>query len=122
MTKKILIIDDDPLIQSTLQQALEIEGIEAQTAGDGSSGLELVRSSHPDLILLDHHMPGMTGIEFLQQLRSDGAHTDTEVIYLTSDTDIAHINEALALGVKTYLNKSDVQMEDIVKVLKTALK
>jgi len=121
MIKKVLILDDDPLIQTTLEQALRLEDIQTQVAGEGKLGLNLVNSWQPDLILLDHHMPGMTGIEFLRQIRSDKQYEDIEVIYLTSDADITHVNEALSLGVKTYLNKSEVQIGDIVKVIKTTL-
>lgn len=122
MTKKVLILDDDPLIRSTLEQALKLQNIEAQSAGEGKTGLEITANWQPDLILLDHHMPGMTGIEFLQQLRANSSLSNIEVIYLTSDSDISHINEAIALGVKTYLNKSEVQIGDITKVITDQLK
>ncbi len=122
MTKKVLILDDDPLIRSTLEQSLKLQGLEAQSSGEGKTGLEITASWQPDLILLDHHMPGMTGIEFLQKLRDDSNLSSVEVIYLTSDSDIAHINEAISLGVKTYLNKNEVQVGDITKVIVDQLK
>jgi two-component system, chemotaxis family, chemotaxis protein CheY len=122
MSKKILIVDDDPLIRSTLEQSLIINGFAAMSAIDGSAGLEAAREWMPDLIILDHRMPAMTGIEFLKLLRADPKINKLQVIYLTSDDDILHINEAIELGVNTYLNKRDVQMNDIVKAITDALK
>lgn len=115
MGKKILIIDDDALIQSTLKQAFELQGAEAQATGDGEAGLQMAAEWQPNVILLDHHMPGMTGIEFLKRLRATPAIAGTEVVYLTSDDNIAFVNDALSLGVKTYLNKSEAQVDDITK-------
>lgn len=117
MVGKVLILDDDPLIQSTLKQALELQHVDTRAAGRGDEGLKIIADWHPDLILLDHHMPEMTGIEFLHHLRDTAEFANIDVIYLTSDEDITHINEALALGITTYLNKSEVQVDDITRII-----
>lgn len=122
MNKKILILDDDPLIRSTLEQSLRLKGFDTQSLGNGQEGLTKVKEWHPDLILLDHHMPGMTGIEFLSKLREDTTISGTKVVYLTSDNDVAYINEAIELGVHMYLNKAEVKVENIVKVVEDSLK
>lgn len=72
MSKKILIIDDEPDWQRLLSFRLEANGYEVLTADDGIVGYEVTVKHKPDLIILDVLMPKMTGYEFVQKLRSEG--------------------------------------------------
>ncbi|HYI11253.1 MAG TPA: response regulator [Thermoanaerobaculia bacterium] len=68
----ILVVDDDAPILLLMRNLLREFGFAPVTAGGGPQALEEARRSNPDLILLDRNMPGMTGDEVLQKLRSDG--------------------------------------------------
>lgn len=65
----ILFIDDDPCMREVMAMMLDEEGYEVSTAGDGFEALTQLRNSHPDLIISDLHMPGMSGVEFMAVVR-----------------------------------------------------
>ena len=68
---RILIIDDDPAVSLTLARMLELDGHEVTCAGTAQDGLSAAAADPPDAVILDIRMPGMSGLEFLRQLRSD---------------------------------------------------
>lgn len=103
--KKIMIIDDEPDMVQLLQIELETEGYDVQTASDGKSGLELVKKSVPDLILLDVMMPDINGYEVLAVLRKDSQTMAIPVIMLTAKGLENEIQKGLDLGADDYIPK-----------------
>jgi len=83
MSKKILIVDDDPDVVLFLSTVLQDHGFEAVEAQDGQEGLEKVRSEHPHLILLDLMMPEKSGISLLHDLKADEELARIPVIMVT---------------------------------------
>jgi DNA-binding response OmpR family regulator len=71
----ILVVEDDPIIRQTVDYTLRRAGFETATSADGLEALEMAKSSHPDLILLDLMLPGIDGFTFAQEIRK----TDSEV-------------------------------------------
>jgi CheY-like chemotaxis protein len=71
MTKRILIVDDDPVLREIAVEVLTSAGFQCAIAGDGAAGLRQVAEFSPDLVLLDMVMPVMDGIETLSALRAD---------------------------------------------------
>ncbi|MBU1355051.1 MAG: response regulator [Candidatus Edwardsbacteria bacterium] len=69
MSKKIMIIDDEPAVGEMMTTLLESEGYEAMVAYDGQDGLEQMGKTPADLLLLDYMLPGMDGIEVLCEVR-----------------------------------------------------
>lgn len=69
---RLLVVDDDVSVGKLLRAIFESEGWEVAHAGSGEECLTIVRATPPDVIILDHMMPGLTGIETARQLRSDG--------------------------------------------------
>ena len=69
MRFKILVIDDEPILRNSLEIALKVSGYEVITAQSGEEGIELFRKESPDLILLDHWLPGINGDEVLRVIR-----------------------------------------------------
>jgi two-component system alkaline phosphatase synthesis response regulator PhoP len=83
--KKVLIIDDEPLILKTTELLLKKTGIfTVLTAQNGGDGISAVKRDKPDLILLDIIMPGMDGWEVLKQLKSDTTSANIPVIVFTA--------------------------------------
>ena len=78
----ILSIDDDPQICFALGELFKFQGWRAVSANDVSSGLEAFRRYLPDIVLIDYHMPGMSGIDLAKRLR--GAGCRAEIIFITS--------------------------------------
>ena len=71
MTRKILLVDDEPDVIETVQFRLEQEGYEVLTAGDGLKALEATRSNLPDLLILDVMLPGENGYRVAHKLREE---------------------------------------------------
>ncbi len=105
MSKRILIADDEPNIVISLEYLMRREGYQVSVARDGDQALDMIRLEPPDLILLDAMMPGKTGFEVCQAVRSDERLARVRIVMLTAkgrETDIA---KGKALGVDTYIVK-----------------
>ncbi len=103
--QKILIVDDEPDLASTVEYRLKFADYQVVTAGDGRQGLEQAQSEKPDLILLDTNMPVMNGHEMLERLRADGSLKHIPVIMLTARCEPQDIAAASAHGVTDYVTK-----------------
>lgn len=116
---RVLLIDDHALVRKGLETLLQSRGIEiAASVGSGQEGLEKAKQLMPDIILLDMNMPGMTGPETLQALRSN--KIETPVLMLTMSRDEEDLAEALRSGAQGYLLK-DMEPEDLVPALNSAM-
>jgi two-component system, NtrC family, response regulator AtoC len=100
---KILIIDDEKLVRWSLQQKLGREGYDVESAPTGEEGLNLIREDGFDLVLLDLRLPGMDGVQVLQEIKT--LERDIAVIMLTAETSIARAVECVRLGAYNYLCK-----------------
>lgn len=105
MREKILVVDDEPDILDLVEWTLTSEDFEVVTAKDGLEALEKVRTTHPDLILLDLSMPGMDGFEVMEVLRSTPETADIPVIILTARAQITDKLRGLSSGADDYITK-----------------
>jgi two-component system, cell cycle response regulator DivK len=103
--RRILIADDKASSRELVRTILENFGYEVQEAEDGIKALEAIRSSLPDLVLLDLQMPGLTGHEVLAQLRADEQFANLPVVALTASAMAGDREKALAAGFTSYLAK-----------------
>ena len=99
---RILIIEDEPDFVEALDVALSREGHDVLAAYDGRKGLELFRSSRPDLVLLDLMLPRMPGLDVLRRVRSESV---VPVIVLSAKDSEADVVAALELGADDYVTK-----------------
>jgi DNA-binding response OmpR family regulator len=114
---KILVVDDEIEACNALKEFLEVKGYEVYTAQDGKTALDQVQELRPQLVLLDMIMPGMHGMEVLQEIKK----TDPEigVIMVTVVTDEAQAKKALDLGAYDYITKPvDLNYLDTVVMVK----
>ena len=100
---KIVSIEDDPNIQELLLYSLKQNGYDAVVAENGETGLELIQSEKPDLILLDLMLPGKSGFELCKELREQG--NKTPIIILSAKTDEIDKILGLEFGADDYLAK-----------------
>jgi len=115
--KKILVVDDSEDMRQLLQQILEEEEIYTlYFAEDGSEAIERAQKVHPDLILMDMSLPGMTGWEAVAYLRQLPAFKQTPIIAVTAHVSQVDQDRAYAIGCTSHLGKPfDVtQVLDIV--------
>lgn len=103
--KKILIADDEPDILEIIQFNLAAEGFEVITAKNGDEAIELAKKHLPDLIILDVMMPGKTGIETCNILRTQPAFKETLIIFLSALSDEGTEIRGLESGADDYLTK-----------------
>lgn len=88
MPKKILIIEDEPEIQTVLAIAVQRDGgFTAVTASDGHEGIRAARAERPDVILLDILLPGIDGCEVCRRIKADPVLADIPVIFLSAQAD-----------------------------------
>jgi CheY-like chemotaxis protein len=103
--QKILLIDDSSVNNLLLQNILEDEGFEVQTAFSGREGLEKMDSDKPDLVVLDIMMPRMDGFEVLNKIISNPVTKDIPVIMLTAKNDSKDEELAREIGAVDYMTK-----------------
>jgi two-component system chemotaxis response regulator CheY len=121
---RILVIDDEPLIRMMVCKALGRFGVrELRQAGDGAIGFKETTEFEPDLVFCDVHMPNMTGLEYLEKVRSTPLKhvNDTPVVMLTSDRQEDVIVIAKSLRVDGYIVKP-VTIPPLQKTLERILK
>src|SRR5512145_3349937 len=99
----ILIVDDEKNYLLVLSAVLEDEGYEVLTAPDGPEALEIQKSSDLDLVVTDMKMPGMDGIEFLEQIKA--RDPDLPVIMMTAHGTVDKAVEAMQKGAYSYILK-----------------
>ena len=123
MSKRILIVDDEPNIVISLEFLMMREGHEVRVARDGEAGLAAVRDLRPDLVVLDVMMPKLDGFSVLASIRADSDLAHTRVLMLTAKGREAEREKGLALGADAYMPKpfSTRELVDKVKELLAAL-
>jgi CheY-like chemotaxis protein len=103
--KKILVADDKATGRELVRTVLENHGYEVFEAGDGVEALQRARELHPDLIILDLHMPGLDGFGVIQELRREGQFAATPVMALTASAMMGDRERAMAAGFTGYITK-----------------
>lgn len=102
---KCLVVDDSDVIRKVAVHFLASYQAEATEAGNGEAALTACDAAMPDLILVDWHMPAMSGFEFITGLRQRPKGDRPYVIYCTTENDPREIARALAAGANDYLMK-----------------
>jgi DNA-binding response OmpR family regulator len=100
--KKVLVVDDDVKTVELVKLYLNRDGYRVLTASDGNDALQIARESHPDLIVLDLMLPGMSGLEVCRTLRTE---SDVPIIMLTALTTDDDRLTGLDLGADDYVTK-----------------
>ncbi len=120
LRRRAIVVDDSRAMRAILRRALEEQGFQVFDAGHGKEALEqLARIRVPDLALIDWNMPEMNGIELIAKLRRDRAYDAMRLVMVTSETEPAQIERALAEGANAYIMKpfsSDVLQEKLVRL------
>lgn len=142
MSKKILVVDDEPDVITFLSAVLQENGYKTLSAKDGVDALEVLHKEKPDLVLLDLMMPKKSGITMFQELRKDPDMSHVSVVVVTGVSELMGIDfrnfmykqalrdekkfaESTGLTESTipdgYIEKP-IDPEELIKVVKEALK
>lgn len=112
--KLIVLIEDEEVMVNLLVSKLEKAGYSVKTALDGVSGLELVRSVKPDLVLLDMMLPRLSGFGILEKLNEEKTVPELPVIIISNSGQPVEIDRALKLGVRDYLIKVNFDPSELM--------
>lgn len=119
--KTILIAEDDPFISRMYQIKLEAGGFKVILKTNGRDAYETIKSSHPDLAVLDLNMPELTGLEVLGALQGDGFDfSSMPVIVLTNSNEVSDRKKAISYGAE-YLVKADLTPRQVLDMISQKL-
>lgn len=121
MSKKVLVVEDDDILRSAYQTKLSMEGFEVSSAGNGLDGLMKAEQDEPDVILLDLHMPGMSGIEMLEAYDPKRKHPAVDVIVFSNLLMPGLAERVARLGASKFLTKATVTPREMVRLVREAL-
>lgn len=120
--QKILIVEDERMLNDAYRLILNKEGYKVFTAFNGEEALAVTKKVEPDLILLDLRMPKMNGIEFLKEYQLSQRHPHTKVIVFSNLDMQREIDEAYDLGAQKYMLKAWASPKELAKLVADTLK
>ncbi|MEZ5345450.1 MAG: response regulator transcription factor [Pyrinomonadaceae bacterium] len=120
MTRRLLVIDDDPGLLLAVSETLRAEGYEVKTARRGAEAMTRIAESLPDLIISDIRMPGMDGYQIVRNLRSNPRTRLVPIVFLTAKDEIADRITGFRTGVDAYLTKP-FEPEELAAIVEAIL-
>jgi DNA-binding response OmpR family regulator len=115
--RKILIVEDEPILRETYQLILSSQPYLCDVACDGKEALELCKNKNYDLILLDLMMPIMNGVEFLENY-TNLAGTKSKIIVLSNLSSGREVDRALELGAEKNFVKADLSPSQLIAAVR----
>ena len=118
MARNVLVVDDESLIRQIISIILKSAGYKVVEAVSGNDALSKMTGRNFGLVITDLRMPGMDGIEFIKQLRSESAYRSVPVIMLTSEFSDFKKSEAEIAGVSEWIVKPFIRQQLLQSVRK----
>ena len=115
---KILVVDDEEGARELFNTILTDEGYEVTLANDGQDALSCMRGNTYDLVVTDIKMPGMDGLQLLQEIRKAGSQAD--VIMVTAYGEVESYLKAMSLGAAEYINKP-IRIKELKRIVHKVL-
>jgi CheY-like chemotaxis protein len=116
--KKILIIEDDQIVANVYRNKLAVEGYKAEVAADGESGLKVMRTFQPQLIILDLMLPTISGVDVIKEIRNEPDFARTPIIVFSNTYLTNLIQDAWRAGANKCLSKSSCSPKDFMDVVR----
>ena len=113
--KKILIIEDDPIVANVYRNKLAVEGYQTEVAADGETGLKLLETFKPDLIIVDLMLPTISGVDVIRETRGEPEFAKTPIIVLSNTYLTNLVQEAWKAGASKCLSKTDCAPKDVIE-------
>ncbi len=116
MSKRVLVVDDEPNILLSLEFLMTQAGYEVSTATDGEAALQAIEAGRPDVVLLDVNIPKRNGYEVCETIRANPAWGHVRVVMITAKGRDVEREKGLALGADDYIIKPFSTHEVVAKV------
>ena len=116
MSKRILIVDDEPNIVVSLEFLMQRQGFDVAVAVDGDAALKAIAENKPELVLLDIMLPKKNGFEVCQTIRANPDWQSVKIIMLTAKGRDTEVAKGTALGADAYMTKPFSTKELIAQV------
>ncbi|MCH7605112.1 response regulator [Patescibacteria group bacterium] len=119
--RKILIIEDDIFLAELLIGDLEQTGIDLDLVPDAEKAMEKIKENQPDLIILDIILPGMSGFEFLANIKANKKLSSIPIIILSNLGQKSEIEKGMKLGAQAFLVKANFELDELVQRIQEAV-
>jgi DNA-binding response OmpR family regulator len=116
---RILIVDDEPIIREVLQVAFEEQGWQVMKADTGEDALRRLEDSEFELLVIDKNLPGMSGVDFIREVRK--RDRIVRILLITAYGSVESAIETLNLGIDAYLEKPFPNVYDVARSVRVAL-
>jgi len=116
--KKILIIEDDQIVSNVYRNKLTVEGYQAEVALDGETGLKMMRTFQPDVIVLDLMLPKMSGVEVIKQIRSEADFSKLPIIVFSNTYLTNLIQDAWKAGATKCVSKINCPPKELLELVR----
>lgn len=119
--KKIVVVDDQPILGNIYRAKFSAEGFQVDVATDGEAALELIQRVAPDLVLLDVMLPKIDGLEVLRRLRENRSFSTIPIIVFSASARPGIAEEAWAAGSTMVLSKTSTSPKQITELVRKTL-
>jgi len=120
--KEILIVEDDLFLSSLLKNRLQKDGLRVSLAKDGQEAIQSLKNLKPDLILLDIILPGKSGFEVLEEMRSNPQLQDAPVMIISNLGQEGDIEKGRELGAIEYFVKARTSIDELIRKIQKFFK
>ena len=116
--KKILIIEDNQIVANVYRNKLAVEGYQTEIALDGETGLKMMRTFQPDIMILDLMLPKMSGVDVIKEVRSEADFAKLPIIVFSNTYLTNLIQEAWKAGANKCLSKASCSPQEVLDVVR----
>ncbi len=119
--KNILLVEDEPMLANVLKQRLEKEGYTVDLVRDGAEAIKALKTTKPDLVLLDIILPKFSGFEVMEMMKNDPTMAQPPVVIISNLGQESDVLRGQTLGAVGYFVKAQLSVEDLVSKIKDFL-
>jgi DNA-binding response OmpR family regulator len=119
--KKVLIIEDDQIVANVYRNKLAVEGYLTETAPDGETGLKIMRTFQPHVIILDLMLPRMSGVDVIREARSEADFSKVPIVVFSNTYLTNLIQEAWKAGATKCLSKASCSPKEVLDVVRSTI-
>ncbi len=119
--KTILIIEDDQVVANVYRNKLAVEGYKVEVASDGESGLRVMRTFQPQIIILDLMLPTMSGVDVIKEIRNEPDFAKVPIVVFSNTYMTNLIQDAWRAGANKCLSKANCTPKDVIEVVRLTI-